>query len=106
MSLIYRYVVSFLSQFITPHIYDLNILHYIIDNFIHLYIINTINIGNTVLDTQKKITLHTYTHYHQTLKKNVIIGGKKIIYNYSLLLRSMQVFMNLKTIFTEAFRLR
>jgi hypothetical protein len=28
MSLIYRYVVSFLSQFITPHIYDLNVLHY------------------------------------------------------------------------------
>jgi hypothetical protein len=51
------------------YIYDLNILHYIIDNFIHLYIINTINIDNTVLDTQKKNTLHTYTHYHQTLKK-------------------------------------
>ena len=77
MSLIYRYVVSFLSQFITAHIYDLNILHYIIDDFIHLYIINTINIGNTVLDTQKKITLHTYTHYYQTLKKNVIIIKKE-----------------------------
>jgi hypothetical protein len=24
---------------------------------------------NTVLDTQKKITLHTYTHYHQSIKK-------------------------------------
>ena len=61
------------------YIYDLNILHYIIDNFIHLYIINTINIDNTVLDTQKKITLHTYTHYHQTLKKNVIMEKKIII---------------------------
>jgi hypothetical protein len=29
------------------------------------------NIGNTVLDTHKKITSHTYTHYHQSIKKKM-----------------------------------
>ena len=70
MSLIYRYVVSFLSQFITPHIYDLNILHYIIDTFIHLYIINTIQYWKySFRHTKENLFTHIYTLLPNIKKK-------------------------------------